>query len=62
MSQNSRATRQASAPPPNVVPCMPGLIVAAAFSLAMITPSGMPHASGFAVIMTSGMITCCERW
>src|ERR1035438_2119163 len=45
MSQNSSATRQASAPPPQVVPCMPGLIVAAALSLAMNTPRGRRQAN-----------------
>ena len=62
MSRNSSATRQASAPPPKVLPCMPGLMAAAAFSLATITPSGMPQASGLAATTTSGRITGCERW
>ena len=55
MSKNSSATRQASAPPPKVDPCMPGAIAAAAFSLAMITPSGSPQASGLAATIMSGM-------
>ena len=36
---------------------MPGLMAAAAFSLAMIKPSGMPQATGLAATMTSGRIT-----
>src|ERR1039458_6864968 len=48
MSRNSSPTRHASGPPPNVDPCMPGLMAAAALAFARIKPSGIPHATGLA--------------
>jgi len=51
-----------SAPSAERAPVHAGLIVAAAFSLAAITPSGIPHASGFAVTITSGMTIWWVRW
>ena len=62
MSKNSSATRQASGPPPKVVPCMPGPMVAAAFSFDMITPSGRPQASGLAATTTSGRTAGSASW
>jgi hypothetical protein len=61
MSKNSSATRQASALPPKVDPCMPGAMVAAAFSLATMAPSGRPQASGLAATMISGSTTGLVR-
>src|SRR5580692_5204096 len=48
------AAAQTSGPPPNVVPCIPGVKAAANFSLAIKAPSGNPPAKGFATATTSG--------
>src|SRR5204863_9438765 len=43
--RNSRATAQASGPPPKVVPCIPGETREATASVVRIAPSGSPAAS-----------------
>ena len=48
------AARHASAPPPNVEPCMPGPSTDAAASVQSTAPIGSPAASGFASAITSG--------
>ena len=40
---------------------MPGAMVAAAFSLATMAPSGRPHAKGLAATMMSGSTTGLVR-
>src|ERR1700732_1718424 len=57
--RNSSAVAQTSGPPPNVVPCMPGVNVEANFSFAMIAPSGRPPARGFATVTMSGGAENC---
>jgi len=49
-------TAQASGPPPNVVPCMPGCMAVATRLVVRIAPSGSPAASGFATVAMSGRI------
>ena len=52
----------ASALPPKVEPCMPGRMDLAARSLAVMKPSGMPQAMGFAAVMISGMTGGSINW
>src|SRR5437764_1166396 len=61
MSKNSSATRQASGPPPYVEPCIPGLIVAAAFSFAMTTPTAVPQPVTFAAVLVAMRADHLER-
>ena len=44
--------------PPNVDPCIPNPIAAAAFSLHTSAPSGSPQARGLAATITSGRFPC----
>ena len=57
-----QAARQASAPPPNVEPCMPGPSTAAAFSPQTTAPIGRPAASGLASVITSGTEPFVQSW
>src|ERR1035438_10438080 len=61
ISRNSSPTRHASGPPPNVDPCIPGLMAAAALAFARMKPSGIPQATGLAATTTSGSTTGVER-
>src|SRR5216683_3401977 len=52
--RNSSAVAQASGPPPNVVPCIPGETREATSSVARMAPSGSPAARGLAISAMSG--------
>ena len=48
-SMTAMATAETSGPPPKVVPCMPGVMAAAARSVQSMAPMGRPPASGLAI-------------
>src|SRR5713226_7639226 len=52
--RNSSAVAQASGPPPNVVPCIPGETREATSSVVRMAPSGRPAARGLAIKTMSG--------
>src|SRR5713101_180845 len=53
--RNSMATAQASGPPPNVVPCIPGETREATSLVVRIAPRGSPAARGLAIKTMSGL-------